>query len=241
MARLNPALLTPGNLKATAPATFRAKFVTTKGEFVIEVTRAWAPVGADRFYNLVKNGFYNQAAFFRVLQTPRPFMAQFGISAFPAVSRAWQSANIKDDAVNQSNTRGMVTYAKSGAPNSRTTQIFINYGDNSFLDASGFAPFGKVIEGMEVVDKLHSGYGEGAPGGAGPSQGRLQEEGKAYLDKMFPLLDKTVTATIVPAVAPAKPAGVKPPGTATPKPAVKPAATKPAPAKPAAAKPTAKQ
>ena len=198
----NRALLNPAALKAKAPDVYKATFTTTKGDFVVEVHRDWAPNGADRFYNLVKNGYFNGAAFFRVISG---FMAQFGITPSPAVNKAWMNANIQDDPVKQSNKRGYVTFAMSSAPNSRSSQIFINYADNARLDPSGFAPFGNVIEGMEVVDKLYSGYGEGAPGGAGPEQGRLQAEGKAYLDKEFPLLDKIVTAKITSPAAPAGP------------------------------------
>lgn len=199
-------LLNPAALKAKAPDVYQAKFTTTKGDFVIEVHRDWAPLGADRFYNLVKNGFYDDAAFFRVLPG---FMAQFGINAKPAVNKVWEQATIKDDPVKQSNKRGYVSFATAG-PNTRTTQVFINFGDNSRLDADGFSAFGTVTEGMDVADKLYSGYGEGAPGGNGPAQDRIQKEGKAYLDKNFPLLDSIKTAIIIsPAGAPAPPA--KPP------------------------------
>jgi peptidyl-prolyl cis-trans isomerase A (cyclophilin A) len=205
-----PNLLNPDTLKATAPAEYNVKFVTSKGEVLIHVTRAWAPNGADRFYNLVRGGFYDNAAFFRVLTG---FMAQFGVSARPEVSRIWENRNIPDDRVMQSNTRGKVTFAQTGAPNSRSTQVFINYGSNNFLDGQRFAPFGEVVSGMEVMDNLYSGYGEGAPQGRGPDQGRLVAEGKAYLDKGFPMLDRILKATIEP-VAPAAPAaGAAPPDT----------------------------
>jgi peptidyl-prolyl cis-trans isomerase A (cyclophilin A) len=187
-------LLDPASLKEQAPAVFKAKFTTTQGDFVVEVTRAWAPLGADRFYNLVKNHFYDATAFFRVISG---FMVQFGISGRPEVNRVWERATIKDDPVTQSNTRGMITFA-TGGPNTRTTQVFINFADNSNLNAMGFSPFGKVIEGMEVVDKLYSAYGEGAPGGNGPAQDRIQREGKAYLEKDFPKLDVIKTAVILP-------------------------------------------
>jgi peptidyl-prolyl cis-trans isomerase A (cyclophilin A) len=187
-------LLNPASLKEQAPAVFKAKFTTTQGDFVVEVTRAWAPLGADRFYNLVKYHFFDAAAFFRVISG---FMAQFGISGRPEVNRAWERATIKDDPVIQSNTRGMITFA-TGGPNTRTTQVFINYGDNSNLNAMGFSPFGKVIEGMEIVDKLYGEYGDGAPQGNGPDQGRVQNEGKAYLEKDFPKLDTIKTAVILP-------------------------------------------
>jgi len=186
-------LLVPSAFKEQAPATFKAKFTTTKGDFVVEVTRAWAPLGADRFYNLVKNHYFDGAAFFRVLPG---FVAQFGLNAKPEVSRAWASANIKDDPVTQSNLEGYLTFATAGR-NTRTTQLFINLADNQNLDGMGFAPFGKVVEGMDVVEKFYSGYGEGAPSGNGPEQSRITNEGKAYLDKSFPLLDSIKTAVIV--------------------------------------------
>jgi len=186
-------LLVPSVFKEQAPATFKAKFTTTKGDFVVEVTRAWAPLGADRFYNLVKNHYFDGAAFFRVLPG---FVAQFGLNAKPEVSRAWASANIKDDPVTQSNLTGYLTFATAGR-NTRTTQLFINLADNQNLDGMGFAPFGKVVEGMDVVQQFYSGYGEGAPSGHGPDQGRITNEGKAYLDKNFPLLDSIKTAVIV--------------------------------------------
>jgi peptidyl-prolyl cis-trans isomerase A (cyclophilin A) len=192
-AAARPSLLEPSSLNEQAPATFKAKFTTTKGDFVVEVRRSWSPLGADRFYNLVKNHFYDGAAFFRVLPG---FMAQFGLSANPEISRVWASANIKDDPVTQSNLEGYLTFATAG-PNTRTTQVFINYGSNQSLDSQGFAPFGKVVEGMNVVRKFYSGYGEGAPGGKGPDQSRLTNEGKAYLDKSFPLLDSIKTAVVV--------------------------------------------
>ncbi|HWS73307.1 MAG TPA: peptidylprolyl isomerase [Thermoanaerobaculia bacterium] len=187
-------LLDPSKLTAKAPAVFRARFETSKGPFVIEVHRDWAPKGADRFYNLVKNGYYDDVRFFRVLSG---FMAQFGINGDPKLNDIWHEANIEDDPVRQSNTRGMVSYAMRG-PGSRTTQLFINFADrNSQLDRMGFAPFGKVVEGMEIVDKLYSGYGEGAPQGGGPAQDRAQEEGNAYLKASFPELDYVKTARIV--------------------------------------------
>lgn len=169
-----PSLLNPATLKAQAPAVYKASFTTTKGDFVIAVTRAWAPLGADRFYNLVRNGFYTDAAFFRVLPG---FVAQVGIPARPEVARVWSAARIGDDPVAQSNLRGTVTFATSG-PNSRTSQIFINYADNAGLDGMGFAPFGKIVEGLEVVEQLCADYGEGAPRGNGPDQGRITNEGK---------------------------------------------------------------
>jgi peptidyl-prolyl cis-trans isomerase A (cyclophilin A) len=187
-------LARPAMMNQMAPETYRAKFETTKGEFVIEVTRAWAPNGADRFYNLVRNGFYDECRFFRVVYG---FMAQWGIHGDPAVAAVWRDAAIPDDPVKESNKRGYVTFATAG-PNSRTTQVFINYADKNFiLDSQGFAPFGKVVEGMEVVNKLFSGYGEAAPKGHGPEQERVQKGGNAYLTKSFPKLDSVVKATIV--------------------------------------------
>jgi len=187
------ALLHPERAIETAPESYRVKLATTKGDVVIEVTRAWAPKGADRFYNLVKLGYYDECAFYRVISG---FMAQFGFNADPQVSDAWMRHRIKDDPVSQSNTRGMISFATSG-PNTRTTQLFINYRDNSNLDGMGFAPFGKVIEGMKVIDKLYKGYGEGAPRGRGPSQGMIRTKGNAYLDENFPKLDYIKKAIIL--------------------------------------------
>ena len=189
----NPMLLTPDALTETAPDVFQARFETSKGDFVIEVHRDWSPNGADRFYNLVSNGYYDDVRFFRVLAG---FMAQFGIHGDSEVSAAWQEQRLNDDPVVQSNARGFVSYAMGGA-NTRTTQIFINFGDNSRLDDMGFSPFGQVVEGMEVVDQLYSGYGEGAPRGRGPSQGSLQARGNDYLMDDFPNLDFVRQAAIV--------------------------------------------
>ena len=185
-------LKNPAALTEKAPEIYKARFETTKGPIVITVHRAWAPLGADRFYNLVKNGFYDDVRFFRVIDG---FMAQIGMHGDPAVQRAWTSARLQDDPVKESNKRGYVTFAHAG-PNSRTTQFFINFKDNSTLDKSGFAPFGEVTSGMDVVDKLYSGYGEGGPRGKGPEQGKLQTEGNAYLQKEFPKLDSIKKATI---------------------------------------------
>ncbi len=187
-------LLDPSTMKSTAPAIYKVKLTTTQGDVVIQVTRAWAPMGADRFYNLVRGGFYNGAAFFRVIPG---FMAQFGISPDPKVSAVWMNQNITDDPVKGSNKRGFVTFAKSSLPNSRSTQVFINHGDNSRLDADGFAPFGEVIEGMDVVDKFNAEYG------GNPDQGALQQLGKSWIDKNMPRVDLIKLAVIVPAVAPA--------------------------------------
>ena len=187
------ALKNPAALKETAPATFKANFDTSVGPFVIEVHRDWAPQGADRFYNLVKNGFYDGTRFFRVISG---FMVQFGIHGDPGISAAWRSARIPDDPVKQSNKRGYITFAHAG-PGTRTTQVFINFADNGgSLDNQGFPPFGQVTTGMNIVDKINSEYGEGAPRGRGPDQGRLQNEGNAYLMKEFPKLDYIKKATI---------------------------------------------
>jgi peptidyl-prolyl cis-trans isomerase A (cyclophilin A) len=187
-----PSLSNPAGLREQAPATYKARFDTSKGTFVIEVTRAWAPNGADRFYNLVKNGFYDNVRFFRVISG---FMVQFGINGDPNISAKWREARIPDDPVAQSNKRGYVTYAMAG-PNTRTSQVFINFGDNSSLDRQGFSPFGRVISGMNVVDALNAEYGEGAPRGRGPDQMRIQTEGNAYLQRDFGRLDFVRKATI---------------------------------------------
>jgi peptidyl-prolyl cis-trans isomerase A (cyclophilin A) len=187
-------LLHPALLNQRAPDNFTVKVTTTKGSFTIQVTRAWSPLGADRFYNLVQHHYYDLASFFRVLPQ---FVAQFGISADPDVNVAWQNALIKDDPVTQHNFRGTLTFARGG-PNTRTTQVFINLVDNRQLDSLGFSPFGKVTEGMKVVDQLYSGYGDGAPQGNGPSQVRIKSGGKAYLDRDFPKLDKILTMTLEP-------------------------------------------
>ena len=179
-----------------APAQFKVVFQTTKGDVTIDVTRAWSPHGADRFYALVKEGFFDGARFFRVIRSPRPFMAQFGINGDPKVTAKWADANIPDDPVIQHNTRGMISFATSGA-NTRSTQLFINYSDNSRLDVLGFSPIAVVSSGMEVVDLFYSDYGEGAPDGNGPEQERIEKEGNAYLDSAFPKLDYIKTAKIL--------------------------------------------
>jgi len=190
-----PAPVTPPAAPADAasPASFRVKFVTTKGDFTVEVTRAWAPKGADRFYRLVSEGYFKDVRFFRVLPG---FMAQFGLSGDPALNTKMDAQRISDDPVTQSNKRGMVTFATAG-PNTRSSQFFINYGDNASLDSQGFSPFGKVVDGMKAVDALYSGYGEGAPSGRGPSQDSIRQEGNAYLQRAFPKLDYIKSATIV--------------------------------------------
>ncbi len=191
----NPALLDPTLAAEKAPDAFRVKLETTKGDVVILVNRSWAPNGVDRFYNLVKIGYFDDVAFYRVI---RGFMAQGGFNPDPKVSAAWSRAKIDDDPILQANTRGMVTFAQPGAPNARTTQFFINFGDNSYLKDHGtFAPFGKVISGMDVMDSIYDGYGEGTPRGRGPDQARVAREGASYLRKDFPSLDYIVHATLV--------------------------------------------
>ena len=188
-------LTAPSKLTEKAPESFKAQFDTTKGKFTVEVTRALAPNGVDRFYNLVRSGFFKDIAFFRVIPG---FMCQFGIHGDPKVAAAWRTATIPDDPFKSGNARGAITFAKTGAPNSRTTQLFINFKDNNNLDGMGFASFGKVTEGMDVVDKINGEYGEGAPRGRGPDQGRVQAEGNAYLKKDFPNLDSIKSVTILP-------------------------------------------
>ncbi|HEX3343835.1 MAG TPA: peptidylprolyl isomerase, partial [Polyangiaceae bacterium] len=185
--------LDPAKATERAPEVFSTRFTTTQGEFVIEVHRSWAPLGADRFYNLARMGFFDDTRFFRVIEG---FMVQFGLPGDPAVAAKWSGTTIQDDPVTQQNLRGAVTFAMAG-PNSRTTQIFIDYNNHPRLDASGFAPFGKVVQGMDVVDALYKGYGEGAPTGHGPSQERIQTEGNAYLDAQFPKLDRVLKTEIV--------------------------------------------
>jgi len=192
----NAALKNPGSLKEMAPPVFKVDFDTSAGMFVVEVHRDWAPNGADRFYNLVQNGFFDNARFFRVISG---FMVQFGLNGDPAISSVWRDARIPRDPVKEGNKRGNITFAMQGGPNgpdTRTTQMFINFGDNSNLDSSGFAAFGRVTKGMDVVDKIYSGYGEGAPSGRGPEQGRIQAEGNAYLTKDFPKMDYIKKTTI---------------------------------------------
>ncbi len=155
--------------------------------------RDWAPNGADRFYNLVKLGFFDDTRFFRAISG---FMVQFGIPGDPQVAAKWREAQIPDDPAKQSNLTGFVAFAQTGQPNSRTTQVFVDYRDNSPLDRSNFAPFGKVVEGMDSLRSVYKGYGEGAPGGSGPSQDRIQSEGNAYLDAEFPKLDRILSAHI---------------------------------------------
>ncbi len=209
-----PSLLKPETLHAKAPAVFKARFTTTAGDFVVEVHRDWAPLGADRFYNLVKNGYFTNASFFRVVPG---FVVQFGLSPNPAYNKVWKDANIQDDPVLQSNKRGFLVFATAG-PNTRTTQLFINFGDNTRLDAMGFAPFGKVVEGMEVVDKIYPGYGES------PRQDLLTDQGDAYVTANFPKIDKIKLARLVPIAPPATAAHPATAARPAAKPAPKPAA-----------------
>jgi peptidyl-prolyl cis-trans isomerase A (cyclophilin A) len=182
-------LRTPAQMKETAPATYKANFETSKGTFVIEVHRDWAPNEADRFYNLVKNGFYDECRFFRVVPG---FMVQFGMNGNPVIQKIWQNTNMPDDPVKESNKRGYVSFAQLGTPNSRSTQLFINFGNNASLDHSGqgFAPFGQVVTGMDVVDKITAQYREQ------PDQGQILNKGNAYLTATFPNLDYIKKATI---------------------------------------------
>jgi len=189
-------LLDPASLNEKAPEVSKAKFSTTKGDFVVQVTRGWAPLGADRFYNLVKNGYFTNVVFFRVVPG---FVVQFGISGDPKIAAAWSNAKIQDDPVKQSNKPGTLTFATAGQ-NTRTTQIFINFGDNSGLDKQGFAPFGEVVEGMDVVNKLYNGYGEQVTN----LQGEIEAQGNDFLKVRFPNLDSIKTAVIVPAATAGK-------------------------------------
>jgi peptidyl-prolyl cis-trans isomerase A (cyclophilin A) len=173
------------------PATYRVKLETSKGDVMIEVNREWAPLGAGRFHELVTSGFYDNARFFRVLPG---FVVQWGLAADPSQNAKW--TEFPDDPPGQSNTAGTLTFATRGA-NTRTTQVFINLVDNERLDSMGFTPFGRVVEGMEVVQQLYGEYGEGAPRGSGPDQGSIRAEGNAYLERTFPKLDFIKKATVV--------------------------------------------
>ena len=184
-------LLDPTHPEATAiaPSEFRAKFETSKGDFTVFVYRAWSPRGADRFYNLVRNGFYDETRFFRVVTD---FVVQFGLAADPRVTAAWEKSNLIDDPVVQNNVKGMLCYAKSSAPHTRTTQIFINLKDNARLDGTGFSAFGKILEGMDVVEAITAQYGEL------PDQERIRLQGNEYLKREFPNLDYVKKARILP-------------------------------------------
>ena len=190
----HPGLLDPSKAAEKAPDTFRVKVETTKGDFEIQVTRAWAPLGADRFYNLVKIGYFKDIAFYRVIYG---FVVQFGYSGDPKINNAWDSQLLKDDPKKQSNTIGRVVFASRG-PDTRTTQFFINTGDNYNLDTMGFTPFGEVIgDGLDIVRKFFGGYGEGPPRGRGPNQMRIKLEGLDYLKEGYPMLDYIKSATII--------------------------------------------
>ncbi|MBE0659452.1 MAG: peptidylprolyl isomerase [Bryobacteraceae bacterium] len=184
----------PALIMRRSPVVWKARFETTQGRFVVQVARPWAPLGADRFYSLVRGAYYDGCRFFRVLPG---FVVQWGINPDPAVSKAWDdSTRIKDDPVRASNVRGTISFATSG-PQTRTVQVYINLGANSRLDARGFSAFGRVVEGMDVVEKLHAGYGEGAPKGKGPSQDRITKEGEAYLAREFAKLDRIIRARVI--------------------------------------------
>ena len=188
-----PPLLDPKQANEQAPDQYNVRLKTTKGDIVLSLTRDWAPLGVDRFYNLVRVGYFENIAFFRVIEG---FMVQFGISGDRKVNNAWSTAQIQDDPVNKSNLRGFLSFATSGS-NTRTTQLFINFDNNATLDGMGFAPIGEVIEGMDVVDLIYSGYGEGAPRGDGPNQARMKALGNSYLSKGFPKLDYIQSASVV--------------------------------------------
>ncbi len=177
-------------MNETAPDIFKTRFTTTKGDFVVEVHREWAPLGADRFYNLSKSGFFDGVKFFRAI---KGFMVQFGIHGDPSVAKAWRNNTLRDEPVTQSNKPGYITYAKTGQPHSRSTQFFVNYGDNAGLDSQGFAPFGKVVEGMDILSSLYNKYGETASG----RQAQIQTQGNAFLEANFPELDSIISARLV--------------------------------------------
>ena len=188
----NP-LLQPRSFRETAPATYQVRLETTKGDILIGVTREWAPLAADRFFNLVKAGYYDGIAFHRVLHN---FTAEFGIHGDPWVNAAWRQALMADEPVRQSNTRGRVTFSKN-TPNSRTVQLFINLKDNSSLDGQAFSPFGEVVEGMDIVEALYSEYGDGPPRGEGVYQAMAIARGDEYLNEEFPLLDRIERAVLL--------------------------------------------
>jgi peptidyl-prolyl cis-trans isomerase A (cyclophilin A) len=233
----NPKLLNPAALKATAPPEFKVKVTTLKDQtFVVDVHRDWSPMGADRFYNMVKNGFFTGTRFYRV--SPG-FVVQFGVNPDPKVTRAWAASTIKDDPVKEHNTKGKLTFAKSGSPDSRTTQLFINLKDNTTLDAMGFAPIGDITEGMDVVEALYSGYGEiKEQGGNGPEQMKVMEEGEKYLKTNFDNLDTIKSATVIWPVAAPAPAKKPAPAVQKGAPAVQKTAPAAQKAAPAGVKPT---
>lgn len=195
LAGAQEALMDPAALTEQAPDSCLIKFETSEGDFVIEMNREWAPLGADRFYNLVVNDYFTEARFFRVAPG---FVVQFGLHGNPEVNKVWRQATIKDEPVISSNVKGAITFAKGGR-DSRTTQVYINLKDNTKLDNMGFSPFGKVVEGMDVVERLYSGYGDSPPRGNGPNQGRVVMEGNEYLNRAFPELDFIKKATVLPA------------------------------------------
>ncbi|MCX4242059.1 peptidylprolyl isomerase [Paraliomyxa miuraensis] len=190
----SPALTDPSLATKQAPEEYKVALETSKGDVIIAVHRSWAPQGADRFYNLVEIGFFDEVKFFRAIDG---FMVQFGMNGDPTVTQAWNAYPIQDDPVKESNKRGYVTFAKKNNPNSRTTQVFVNYKDNAMLDGMGFAPFGEVVQGMEVLDGLYKDYGEGPPKGTGPNQMLIEREGNTYLEREYPKLDGVKKATIV--------------------------------------------
>lgn len=202
-------LLRPESPEANrrAPDVYRVRFETSEGPFTVEVRRSWAPRGADRLYNLVRLGFFEGSRFFRVIEG---FVAQFGLSGRPEVDSVWRRHPVPDDSVRQSNARGTLTFASAGE-DTRTTQLFVNLADNPRLDGMGFAPVGRVVEGMDVVDGLYAGYGEGAPRGSGPSQARILREGNAYLEESFPELDYVEEARILETAGPGGPPDSAPP------------------------------
>ncbi|HSW28498.1 MAG TPA: peptidylprolyl isomerase [Longimicrobiales bacterium] len=185
-------LFTPATLTESAPETYRVRFETSAGAIVVQVNKAWAPNGADRFYNLVKNGYYDDTRFYRVVEG---FMAQFGLKGINAIDQAWRDASFPDDPFTQSNKRGTITFAHAG-PNTRTTQVFFNFKDNTHLDESGFTPFGEVVEGLDIMDKIYAGYGELPPAGKGPDYAKAWVQGNAYLDENFPEMTKVLSATL---------------------------------------------
>lgn len=191
----HPAMKNPALATLKAPEKFSVRFRTTKGDITLQITRAWSPIGADRFFNLVKIGYFKDIAFFRAVPN---FMAQFGIHGDPAVNNVWRDASIQDDPpAGQSNKKYFLTFAKKGMPNSRSVQFFINFKDNAMLDGMGFTPIGEVVQGKENFDKINTQYGEGAPRGMGPDQMRVQTEGNAYLKKDFPALDYILSAEVL--------------------------------------------
>lgn len=193
-AEVNPLLFADRiQARGPAPATFRVRFETDAGEFVVEVRREWAPRGADRFHQLVRAGFFDDVRIYRAVDN---FMAQFGLHGDPQVNYVWRDEILEDDPVRESNVRGRLAFAKNG-PHSRTTEIFVSFKDNSYLDDMGFAPFAEVVQGMEAVDAIHTGYGDGPPSGTGPYGAMIQARGNAYLDETFPELTRILRALVI--------------------------------------------